>query len=241
MMMRLLIAMAIGALATSSADAQIFARRARVEVRTAPSMPAEARVIPTVAAAETAGASSCVCGSPIPGHCNGICTAPPTIVPNHCPPEQPVCHKIPRTLTPINSTCVCYDFYGPPKMFQSMVEVPVIREECRETWKFETIHIPLPCCTVTVCVPCEKCFTKSKVCVKEKKTSKLEAYMREDKTIDVYVLDVPGMPTKYVERLMLGETEYKNIFGSNSPVPTPPLPRDCTKKDAATPIEGQKS
>jgi hypothetical protein len=141
---------------------------------------------------------------------------------NDCKPEVK-CEPIPYTITPPSKVdCENFPFYGKPVSFKFEVEIPKIVETCRETWRFETINIILPCCTVYACVPCEKVFTKTKECKKVKRLSELEASRREDGTIDVYVLNVPGMPSKYVERLRLSQPEYIGLFGTTTPVPVYP-------------------
>ncbi len=221
MFARCLFAVGLCGVFATGADAQILGRRAR------------ASSAPTYVPAPAAGGiyrsapgwietlppqaplNNCPCdSSPSSGNCNDVCTQPPRIYPNNinCDPEKK-CVDIPYTITPINQPdCVKIPFYGPAVPFQAEVLVPVLTETCREEIKFKTIRIPYPCCTIEVCIPCEKCEIKTKSCQLVLKKVDLEAYRRQDKTIDVYVLKVPGMPTKYVQRQKLTEPEYKLAF-----------------------------
>jgi hypothetical protein len=207
---RMLITLTICGTCVTTADAQILGRRAR------------SNVIPYI---ELVTPASNYHPNPC---CDDFCIQPPRIVPNSvcCPPEI---HCVPfdnPLNPPAKPNCVQIDFYGPKKDFKGDVEVPILQEVRRESWNFKTISVPIPCCTIFVCIPYEKCWTSTKECQSKLMKVDLEAYMREDRTIDVYVLNVPSLPRMYIQRQKLSEADYLRHF-PGAPVPVPPAPRPC--------------
>lgn len=214
----------------SSAEAQIFGRRARVESHPVPIYPqfyTQPYSVPTPAPAVSGTtvvvtpASNCPCLPAPTGHCSDNCVAPFQLTPSNCPVVRNEC-DIPFTVTPIQQpVCQTHAFYGPSQKFQDVVNVPVLVETCTEVIKFETVAINLQCCTVSVCVPCKKITEKTQACTSLPKKIDLESFRRKDGMIDVYALNVPGMPTKYVQRQKMSEDEYKVVF-RGAPVPMYP-------------------
>jgi hypothetical protein len=207
---RIILAVTFCLLSVTTADAQIFGRRTRGVV-----VPYIEPTAPVV----TSHTNPC---------CDDFCIQPPRIVPNPacCPPET---HCVPfedPLLPPGKPNCVQIDFYGPKKDFKGEVEVPIVLEVRRESWNFKTVSVPIPCCTIFVCIPYEKCWTITKECQSKLTKVDLEAYMREDRTIDVYVMNVPGLPRMYIQRQKLTESQYLTHF-PGAPVPTPPIPKPC--------------
>ena len=92
--------------------------------------------------------------------------------------------------TPFYTKCCPVEAHAP---------VPVIVCKKIETLQFKTHRVSSdPCCAFTVCVPCKKCWKTEKKCELRKTKAKLEVCLRQSGTVDVYVLNVPGMPTKWL-------------------------------------------
>lgn len=212
----------LGVLALASvAQAQLFHR---VDRRPPVVMPAPSvQQYPSIVIGPASTANSNVpCPCPCPdgsSGCSDSCTNPPKITyhPEKCPPST-TCKPIPYELTPQDPTdCINIPFYGKPVTFKFDVEVPVIQEVCKQEIRFKDVKIDFVCCSVTVCVPCEDCWAKTKKCVLVKKNVGVEAYRRQDGTIDVYILGVAGMPKKYVHALKMKEDEFKKQFPGQTP------------------------
>lgn len=155
--------------------------------------------------------------------CKDDCINPPRIIhkPYNCPPSE-VCKPIPVVITPgPGPDCVEIPFYGKPVAFKHKAKVPVVLIECEEVIRFMDYTIDLKCCEIKLCVPCERCIVKREKCVEQEKEVSIEAFRRRDGTIDVYALNVPGLPTKFVLRLKMSESDFKAAYPGH-PVPTYP-------------------
>jgi hypothetical protein len=163
----------------------------------------------------------CPC-PPGSGGCPGPCTRPQIFYhPERCLPELK-CEDIPYEVTPaLPGNCIEIPFYGKPVTFKATTKVPVIVVECEEIIEFKDITIRFKCCDVKVCIPCRKCWKKTERCVETDVEVNLEALRRRDQTIDVYALNVPGLPKRFVLRPQMTEAQYKGEF-PNKPIPTYP-------------------
>lgn len=83
--------------------------------------------------------------------------------------------------------------------FRAPVPVPVLICRETETIEFKTVEIAAErCCKYRVCVPCKKCVTCEKTCELRTKEADLRVCIRPNGNIDIYVLNVPGMPTEWL-------------------------------------------
>ena len=168
------------------------------------------------------------CGPPCPpgpsGNCPGPCN-PPIIVNR---PDKPGCHPVPVCVTiPVEYEPGMPDdkptyipFYKICKQFNDKVCVPAISTQIIEDIEFTTVCISLPCCDITVCVPCKRCEITSKQCVVTEKELKLEACLRRDGLVDVYVLGgVPQLPKKWVLDPRITLDAYKLKYKNGPPLP----------------------
>lgn len=229
------LAAAVALAVAGSAEAQVFRGRTTSGTSPAPAAPSgtqyyvgpggvlyAAPVPPAYVAPGVVQSADpcCPCPPGGSGRCKDDCTNQPRITyhPENCPPTQ-VCKPIGVTITPSpEPECVNIPFYGKPISSKQKVKVPVHYMECEEVIRFEDYTINLKCCSITVCVPCEVCQVKREKCVEQEREVAIEAYRRRDQTIDVYALNVPGLPTKYVLRLKMSEPDFKTAYpGLNPP------------------------
>lgn len=166
------------------------------------------------------GGSDCVCPTPS-GGCPGPCH-PPAIAGHHGGIVR-VCKDLPYEITPPEGgTVVIKPYYGKPVAFKADVKVPVAVTECLETIEFKDIYLHVGLCVVRVCVPCAICTDKVERCEERTRPEvAVEAYRRRDNCIDVYALNVPGLPKKFILHPRITEDDYKKEF-PGKPVPTYP-------------------
>jgi hypothetical protein len=152
-------------------------------------------------------------GNPPAGNVN--CTPILTPRPERCPPGKEICTKI--NVPPTTGKLPSYD--GGKTLYckqtikgKANIDVPVEVVFQQQTFKFGTITIPLPCCDVTICVPCEECWIPTKRCELRSLPQTLEFCIRYDDRIDVYALDVPGMPNRYLVHLGLTRDRFQQLF-----------------------------
>jgi hypothetical protein len=236
MYQKMWLAMAVSLTLTASAEAQIFRNRTMYGgpgvVSPAPSAPQYYVGPGGTLYAMPSGNPGIVYGGPLqstdaccpcppgPGRCHDDCTNPPRIIykPYNCPPTED-CKPIEVTITPgPKPDCVEIPFYCKCIDFKFTEKVPVRVIECEEIIRFKDYTIDLKCCEITVCVPCERCIVKREKCELRPLEVKIHACRRtKDKTIDVYALDVPGMPTNYVLHLRMSEDEFKKAYPGIAP------------------------
>lgn len=90
-------------------------------------------------------------------------------------------------------------FYVRCVQFRAHVPVPVLICRETETIEFKTVDVVAePCCKFRVCVPCRKCVKCEKTCELRSKEADLRICIRPNGNIDIYVLNVPGMPTEWL-------------------------------------------
>jgi hypothetical protein len=171
------------------------------------------------------GQDCCPCPPGSSGNCKDDCKSsyPFKIVPRpeNCPTTR-TCTPINVTTLPLDKTdCKDIPFYGKPVAFKKPLKVPTLVEECREEIRFKDVTVSFFCCEITVCVQCEKCYVKTKRCVEVEKEVAIEAYRRQDQSIDVYGQDVPGLPKQFVLQLKMKEADFKAAY-PNAPLPTYP-------------------
>lgn len=140
------------------------------------------------------------CSTPTPpcGPCNDVCKEY-TIKPGTCS-SSTSCTPIPVVYTtPVEPSCEKIPYYINCKKERREALVPKIVETCREFYRFKTIKINI-CCEIEVCVPCEKCCEKKKECKAVKECIDVDVCELQGHPghYDVYALNVPGMPTKFV-------------------------------------------
>lgn len=156
---------------------------------------------------------NCGCSNPS-GSCwdlGGNCITP-VIIPGTCCIETN-CKDIPVVFCPQpDINCVKKPAYQECKSEKRKVKVPETKEICEEFLKFKNIDVPFPCCKVQVCVPCAICVKKSKVCEPVIKEITVEICKRWDNSFDVYAINVPGMPTKYVLELAVKQGDLDTKF-----------------------------
>jgi len=95
-------------------------------------------------------------------------------------------------------------FYRKCVKFEGNVQVPHYVLDKKDTLLFAKRSYSSPCCTFQVCVVECCCTNTTKDCALRERKVALEACIRQTGEIDVYVLDVPGMPKRWV--LLLGIT-----------------------------------
>jgi hypothetical protein len=69
-----------------------------------------------------------------------------------------------------------------------------------------------PCCTYQVCVVECCCTTTTKGCALHERDVQLQACIRQNDLIDVYVLNVPGMPKRWVRYMGISLNELRGHF-----------------------------
>jgi hypothetical protein len=93
-------------------------------------------------------------------------------------------------------------FYRKCVKFEGTVNVPHYVLNKKDTLVFAKRSYSSQCCTFAVCVVECCCTTTKRECDLRPRKVTLEACIRQTGEIDVYVLDVPGMPKRWV--LLLG-------------------------------------
>lgn len=183
-----------------------------------PAAPAQTpKITPVPGAAPSTGVSCCE-GSSTGGHCTPECKKGLNL------PEVKTtgeCHGTEKC-TPIEVHVNGYlpeypgdllKFYKHCYVVTAIVPVPVIEvkqvERCdfkKYTYKvgYDKDH---KCCEVTVCVPCQSCLVDTKVCVIKDLPEKVQICERQDGSFDVYVLDAPGMPQKWLLYVSITKAE----------------------------------
>lgn len=102
-------------------------------------------------------------------------------------------------------------FYVDCKEDAAHVPVPVIVQKTTEVCKFKQVEYTVKCCKIKVCIPCERCEKKTTKCEVRVSTEKqkIKVCKRRDGTYDVEVLDVPGMPKRWL--LYMAEADKAKI------------------------------
>jgi hypothetical protein len=151
-------------------------------------------------------------GSPIPDQCEG-CTGTPDTPPHNCTPVvAPKPHPDPSCMTkeckPIkivmnggdlpringNNYPACVE----KRPATGTVKVPTEICDTHQTIEIGHRTFESKCCKFTVCVPVQECCVEKVRCGLHPRHSRLELCIKPDGRIDVYVLDVPGMPRGWV-------------------------------------------
>jgi hypothetical protein len=106
----------------------------------------------------------------------------------------------PKVEGKLKEECEKQPFYEKCEDEKREVDIPVI--VCREveTIRFTTLNVAdEKCCKFTVCIPCERCLTCERTCeLRPTKDIDVRICRRPSGTYDVYVLNVPGMPTEWL-------------------------------------------
>ena len=91
-------------------------------------------------------------------------------------------------------------FYVKCDDYEAKVPIPVLETRTTEQCDFKKYTYTVECCTITVCVPCQKCTTTYKNCTLKpsEKPYKIRICERRNGKVDVYVLSVPGMPEQWM-------------------------------------------
>lgn len=183
-----------------------FAGRGRAYVQHQPYVAQSAAIaqIPAPAPAPVAtsvGVSCCDHDPSIP--CTPECKKGKNdpVVTSKCPPGSEDCKPIPIEVVPgIEKIETDEKFYVKCDNYEAKVPVPVLEVKKTERCEFKKYTYSVDCCEITVCVPCKRCVTESKKCVTKisDKPQKIRICERRDGTVDVYVLDVPGMPKQWL-------------------------------------------
>jgi len=111
-------------------------------------------------------------------------------------------------------------FYLCCKDFQGTTAIPVIVIDAREELLFGKQTYGDKCCKYTVCVVTECCCIETKKCANKNKHVNMQACLRHDgDTVDVYVVNEPGFPVRWVLHLGLTKAEYKTKFPNGPDLP----------------------
>jgi len=111
--------------------------------------------------------------------------------------------SVPGTYTPFYKKCV--DFTG-------KLDVPHYVLNKADTLMFAKKSYSSPCCTYQVCVVECCCTTTTKGCALHERDVQLQACIRQNDLIDVYVLNVPGMPKRWVRYMGISLNELRGHF-----------------------------
>jgi len=140
----------------------------------------------------------------------------------NCPAGPKMCTPIPFDSTLVGKLIEIdggtLPFYKAKSFAKGDVSIPVQKKTTVETIEFGTVTITLPCCEVEICIPCKFCKQDVFVCDTKKELIDIEVAVRQDGTIDVYALNVKGMPKRYVAFLAMSPDAFKKAF-PNVPIP----------------------
>lgn len=111
--------------------------------------------------------------------------------------------SVPGTYTPFYKECI---------KFNGTVKIPHHVLNKQDELLFAKKSYAVDCCKFTVCVVQCCCTTTTKGCDLRPLQVKLEACIRQNGLIDVYVLNVPGMPERWVYLMGIGLNDLRTQF-----------------------------
>ncbi|MFO1006123.1 MAG: hypothetical protein U0929_09200 [Planctomycetaceae bacterium] len=201
----------------------------------APAKKSEEKAAPAavVAAAEPAPAPA-PAGTPTPcpgcGGDNGQCTPECRVgvnLPEVHPLNTPECNGDPKCtdipVPPVVGQLEVVpggdeDFYDKCENYPGKVRVPVLVENKKEFMTFKRHAYTVGCCEYKVCIPCKCCTQSVKKCeLRERNYTVKVAHRKGTEKYDVYVLNVPGMPTEWVLVMDGTKQDVKDATGVTLP------------------------
>jgi len=105
------------------------------------------------------------------------------------------------------------EFYSVCRPFDGRAYVPVLKKYLREEYIFDKYKVTLPCCIYEVCVVHGCYCIDTRKCELQERDVKLNVCFRKSGDIvDVYVVDQPGMPKRWVLHLGITKAAYLALF-----------------------------